>query len=121
MTFEDRRAAAAVADTTAAKRDSLFLNANLRRTGDTRVLPVRVRNLSAGGLMAEVSEPLDSDAAVEVEVRGLGWVSGRIAWHTEGRTGIAFDRPIDPQRARKPVSGGKGEAEERRPLSVSIR
>jgi hypothetical protein len=43
---------------------------------------------------------------VEVEVRGVGWVSGRIAWATDGRVGIAFDTPIDPLLARKPVGGG---------------
>lgn len=85
-------------------RDSLFLLAKLRQSGSDEVVPVRVRNLSAVGLMADLSEPLDLDAAVEVEVRGLGWIPGRIAWHTEGRTGIAFDRPVDPRRARKPVS-----------------
>lgn len=118
MDQHDRRAADA-ADAPAAKRDSLYLNANLRRAGDSRVLAVRVRNLSAGGLMAETSEPLDSDAEVEIEVRGIGWIKGRIAWHTEGRTGIAFDRPIDPQRARKPISGG-GEAPASQ-MSVSLR
>lgn len=93
-------------------RDSLLLMASLRRAGEDRVLAVRVRNLSAGGLMAEVAEPLDPDVPVEVEVRGLGWIRGRIAWHTEGRTGIAFDRPVDPQLARKPVGrrGSEGRA-----------
>lgn len=119
MNHDDRRAAAA-ADSSTAKRDSLFLNANLRRTGESRVLAVRVRNISAGGLMAEVAEPFGSDAEVEVEVRGIGWIRGRIAWQTEGRAGIAFDSPIDPQRARKPVGGG-GKAEGRAPLSVSLR
>lgn len=90
-------------------RDSLFLMARLRRPGAAESVPVRVRNLSPGGLMAELSEPLEHDAAVEIEVRGLGWIPGRIAWHTEGRTGIAFDRLIDPQRARKPVGAGKAE------------
>lgn len=118
MNHDDRRAAAA-ADPSAAKRDSLFLNANLRRLGDSHALAVRVRNISAGGLMAEVAEPFGPDAEVEVEVRGIGWIRGRIAWQTEGRAGIAFDTPIDPQRARKPVGGSK--AEGRAPLSVSLR
>lgn len=87
-------------------RDSLFLMAQLRRPGRPESVSVRVRNLSAGGMMAETPEPLDPDAPIEVEVRGLGWIPGRIAWHTEGRTGIAFDRPVDPQRARKPVGAG---------------
>lgn len=84
-------------------RESLLLMANLRRVGDTRTIPVRVRNLSAGGLMAEINDVIDTDAPIEIEVRGIGWIRGRIAWHTEGRAGIAFDRQIDPQRARKPV------------------
>ena len=85
-------------------RDSLMLSAQLRivsRGG--AAVPVRVRNLSAGGLMAELPDPVPNDSAVEVEVRGIGWVSGRIAWQTEGRAGIAFDRDIDPQLARRPV------------------
>ena len=88
-------------------RDSLFLMARLRRAGAAESVPVRVRNLSPGGLMAELRDPLDHDAAVEIEVRGLGWIPGRVAWHTEGRTGIAFDRLIDPQRARKPVGAAE--------------
>lgn len=119
MDHNDRRAAAA-ADPSAAKRDSLFLSANLRVAGDPQVLSIRVRNLSAGGLMAELAEPLDPEVAVEVQVRGLGWIKGRIAWHTEGRAGIAFDRPVDPQRARKPV-GARTEPSPDRPLSISIR
>ncbi len=90
-------------------RDSLFLMANLRVEGVEQPLPVRVRNLSAGGLMAELPEPVAPDCAVEVEVRGIGWVPGRVAWQTEGRAGIAFDREIDPRRARKPVGGVRGD------------
>ena len=84
-------------------RDSLFLLARLRSPALADIYPVRVRNLSAGGLMMEFETPLDRDTPVEVEVRGLGWVAGRVAWFTQGRTGIAFDQPVDPQRARKPV------------------
>ena len=98
----DRRTIAAAAERTGG-RDSLFLMAQIRRSGAADSVSVRVRNLSAGGLMAETPDPLDPDAPIEVEVRGLGWIPGRVAWHTEGRTGIAFDRPVDPQRARKPV------------------
>ena len=87
-------------------RDSLFLAAALRIGDAPRTLQVRIRNLSAGGLMAELPEPIPNDQPVEIEVRGLGWVRGRVAWQTEGRAGIAFDREVDPQRARKPVGGG---------------
>ncbi|PVX29096.1 PilZ domain-containing protein [Sphingomonas pokkalii] len=86
-------------------RDSLLLTAQLRVDGEA-VGQVRVRNLSAGGLMAEYPEPIGLRAPVEIEVRGVGWVSGKIAWAAEGRVGVAFDHEIDPKLARKPVGGG---------------
>lgn len=86
-------------------RDSLLLVAQFR-VGDEPVEQVRVRNLSSGGLMAEYAQPVASKTPVAVEVRGVGWVSGRIAWCAEGRVGVAFDQAIDPMLARKPV--GKG-------------
>lgn len=88
-------------------RDSLLLTAQFRVDGGAPV-QVRVRNLSSGGLMAEYAEPVAPGAPVEVDVRGVGWVGGRIAWSAEGRVGVAFDREIDPMLARKPVGAGKG-------------
>lgn len=87
-------------------RDSLFLIAQFRLFGGRGEWQVRVRNLSAGGLMAELPEPLEIGTAVEVEVRGIGWVLGRIAWAAAGRVGVAFEQQIDPKLARKPVGGG---------------
>jgi hypothetical protein len=89
----------------AGSRDSLLLSAQLRIEGEPEAT-VRVRNLSSGGLMAEYAQPVLSGTAVEVDVRGVGWVPGRIAWAAEGRIGIAFDREIDPMSARKPVGTG---------------
>ncbi len=90
----------------AGARDSLMLAAQFRVAGGTAE-QVRVRNLSAGGLMAEYAQPVERGTQVEVEVRGVGWVSGRIAWSAEGRVGVAFDSSIDPMLARKPVGQGK--------------
>lgn len=87
-------------------RDSLLLAAQLR-VDDEPEMTVRVRNLSAGGLMAEYAQPAAPGMRVEVEVRGVGWIGGRIAWAAEGRIGIAFDREIDPMAARKPVGAGR--------------
>lgn len=84
-------------------RDSLLLSAQLR-TGDGVDVNVRVRNLSSGGLMAEYTAPIAQGTPVKVDVRGVGWVDGRIAWTAEGRVGIAFEREIDPMAARKPVA-----------------
>jgi hypothetical protein len=89
-------------------RDSLFLMADMRVPGSPDAIQVRVRNLSAGGLMAEFPNGLDQGTPVEFEVRGIGWVPGRVAWSAAGRIGVAFDRQIDPMMARKPVGvGGK--------------
>lgn len=84
-------------------RDSLLLTAQFRLTGDDKIAQVRVRNLSSGGLMAEYAAPVETGTPVEIEVRGVGWVKGRIAWATDGRVGVAFDIEIDPMLARKPV------------------
>ena len=93
-------------------RDSLFLKVN----GVIEDTPVRVRNLSEGGLMADLPHGAPVGAAVELELRGVGKVTGQIAWCTAGRVGIAFDRPIDPQKARKPVGKVSADDEWRRPM-----
>jgi PilZ domain len=84
-------------------RDSLLLKAVLRfpRTKDEG--EVRIRNLSAGGLMAETPARVTRGELVEIHLRSIGWISGHVAWVTEGRLGIAFDHPINPKDARKPV------------------
>ena len=84
-------------------RDSLFLTAKFRIQGESAVEQVRVRNLSAGGLMIELDDPIDPDTPVELEVRGIGRISGKIAWRAVGRAGVAFDKPVDPKKARKPI------------------
>jgi hypothetical protein len=87
-------------------RDSLLLAAQFRVAGQQN-RAIRIRNLSAGGLMAEIADALALGTAVEVDVRGLGWIPGRVAWVAAGRIGVAFDRPIDPLAARKPVVTAK--------------
>ena len=88
-----------------AQRDSLFLAAQLSLDGAAAVT-VRVRNLSEGGLMAEYPDGAEVGTPLEIDVRNVGWVKGRVAWSAAGRIGIAFDKSIDPKRARTPVGGG---------------
>lgn len=88
------------------KRDSLFMTAKLSFPGTPGSHDVRVRNLSEGGLMAEYGCTVEPGAAVLLDMRGLGELSGTVAWNTRGRLGISFENPIDPKRARKPVGGG---------------
>jgi hypothetical protein len=84
-------------------RDSLFLNAVLKFASNPQQHDVRIKNLSAGGLMAETPARVVRGEKVEVNLRNVGWISGNVAWITEGRMGIAFDHPIDPMIVRKPV------------------
>jgi len=85
-------------------RDSMFLMAAMRRAGGTEV-QVKVRNLSPGGMMAESPFNFSRGDLVEADLRGIGTVSGKVAWTAGGRVGVQFDSPIDPRLARKPVSG----------------
>ena len=87
-------------------RDSLFLTALLRLEGEATEQEVRIRNLSAGGMMAELGRVVPIGSGTTLQVRGIGEVTGRVAWCAEGRIGIALDAPIDPKRARKPVGNG---------------
>lgn len=89
-------------------RESMFLGARFRVPPAPAPIEGRVRNISAGGLMAELPRDLPTGTPVEVEVRGLGWIAGRVAWAAHGRLGIAFDEPVNPQLARKPVTGRRG-------------
>jgi len=89
-------------DTRQVNRDSLFLLARIRvdgRDGDNRV---KVRNLSAGGMMAEGEVRVTRGARVSVELRNVGWVEGSVAWRQENRFGIAFLEEIDPKVVRAP-------------------
>lgn len=100
-------------------RDSLLLSAQLR-IGDEPEVTVRVRNLSSGGLMAEYSQPVVTGTPVEVDVRGVGRLPGRVAWAAEGRIGIAFEREIDPMAARKPVAAGRRSTSTPKPLRRAL-
>ena len=87
----------------ATQRDSLFLQATLHRIDDETPLTMRIRNLSAGGMMAEIGEPFRVGDRIAIELRGIGALAGTVVWRVENRIGIAFDQEIDPRRARKSV------------------
>lgn len=92
-------------DTRQVGRDSLFLLAQVKIDGQDTVARVKVRNLSAGGMMAEGDAKVIRGARVEVELRNIGWVQGTVAWCQGNRFGIAFLDEIDPKVARAQVSG----------------
>ena len=87
-------------------RDSLFLMADLRVAG-APPCKIKVRNLSAGGMMAEGCRAVRG-ALVSVEIRNIGAVDGEVAWVQGDRCGIAFCEEIDPMIARAPLIAGEG-------------
>jgi prepilin-type processing-associated H-X9-DG protein len=89
------------------ERDSLLLLAQLRVEGGEAEYRVKVRNLSAGGMMAEGSAPVARGSLVSIDLRNIGWVDGSVAWKQDERFGIAFVHEIDPRvpRALTPASG----------------
>jgi hypothetical protein len=103
-------------DTRQVNRDSLFLLAQLRVDGQDEIHRVKVRNLSAGGMMAEGDAKVMRGSLVHVELRNLGWVEGSVAWKQDDRFGIAFVDEIDPTVARAPG----GEAADYRPPHYTI-
>jgi hypothetical protein len=86
------------------ERDSLFVMADLRVEGVAEETRVKVRNLSAGGMMAEGNVRVQAGAAVEINIRNIGWIDGSVAWVQDNRFGIAFREEIDPKVARAPLT-----------------
>lgn len=86
------------------ERDSLFLMADLRLEGGAGEHRVKVRNLSAGGMMAEGAVRVTRGAPLEVNLRNVGWTTGVVAWIQDNRFGIAFAEEIDPKLVRAPVA-----------------
>lgn len=93
-------------DTRNINRDSLFLMADLRVEGEPAAHRVRVRNLSAGGMMAETDLRVVPGTRVTVELKNVAPVEGSVAWVQEQRFGVAFAEEIDPKAPRSPVSAG---------------
>ena len=89
-------------DTRQVNRDSLFLLAQVKVVGQDSVHRVKVRNLSAGGMMAEGEARVSRGQPIQVELRNIGWVDGSVAWTQDDRFGIAFAEEIDPRLARAP-------------------
>jgi hypothetical protein len=68
---------------------------------------IKIRNLSAGGMMAEACAGLVAGDPITVTLRNIGPVDGKVAWTNNLRFGVAFDVEIDPQRVRLHVPEGR--------------
>jgi hypothetical protein len=87
-------------------RDSLFLLSDLRIEGGAEYR-IKVRNLSAGGMMGEGPLTVRRGDRVSINIRNLGWVDGMVAWVQQPRFGVAFTKDIDPKLAREPLRAGE--------------
>jgi hypothetical protein len=85
-------------------RDSLFLMAEFRIDGEEEEHRIKVRNLSAAGMMGEGPVRVSRGFLVSVCLRNVGWVDGTIAWVSGERFGVAFAEEIDPMLARAPLT-----------------
>lgn len=97
-------------DTRNDSRDSLFMFADVAMAGRADRVRVKVRNLSEGGMMAEGALEVATGDRLVVALRNVGDVNGTIAWVQGNRFGIAFAAPIDPRKAREPLSDSATEA-----------
>ena len=73
-----------------------FLMAEVSVAGSATAHQIRVRNLSAGGMMGEGSVAVENGSTVEVDLPNLGRIGGRVAWVQGDRFGVAFADDIDP-------------------------
>ena len=108
----------------ASERRNFFLATTLTTDAHGQISG-RVRNLSTGGMMVEfANEPepeLECGQRLVAELRNIGRVSGEIAWAAGRRFGVKFDREIDPEQARKPVTAGEGTPDYVKPVLVPNR
>lgn len=103
------------------ERRNFFLMATVSSVEHGK-LNAKVRNLSAGGMMVELAEEPDTEIArgqkFATELRNIGRVKGEVAWVEGRRFGVRFDRDIDPELARRPVSVGQGTPDYVKPVLV---
>lgn len=88
-------------------RDSFFLMADVRLDGSAEEFRVKVRNLSAGGMMAEGPVRVLRGTPLKINIRNIGWIEGVVAWIQDNRFGVAFLEDIDPQAARAQQIAGE--------------
>jgi hypothetical protein len=85
-------------------RESIFLGAQIM-FGDAKApVNARIRNISPGGMMVDTVKAFPKGVRISATIKGIGEVSGTIAWSTATRIGISFDEQVDPKLARISVS-----------------
>ncbi len=68
----------------------------------------RIKNISAGGIAAELTGPVETGAVVTIELGHDQHIPGTVVWVREGSAGVKFDGQVDLRQllaARKPREG----------------
>jgi hypothetical protein len=102
-------------------RDSLYLITDVVVANYAHPITVRVRNLSSGGMMIDGHDAFTDGAEITTDLRGIGVVTGHIAWIMAGRAGVAFDQEIDPKKARTPIGQSQTIVYQRPPVDSTSR
>jgi hypothetical protein len=69
-------------------------------------LPVRLRNISAGGAMVESERGVPRGAKVRLDLHGCGTIEGEVRWSQPGRLGIRFGEDFDLRKLSPPKRRG---------------
>ena len=77
-------------------RHDRFLMAEVSVSGREGVHQIRVRNLSAGGMMGEGDVSVDRGTQLVILLPNIGSVTGSVAWVQDDRFGVAFAEDINP-------------------------
>lgn len=91
------------ADKRNAPRNNLLLSSICRWPNRQQDERVKIRNVSATGLMAEGTLGATIGEKVVLELRNIGAIEGIVAWVQSNRFGVAFAQPIDPILLRTPT------------------
>jgi len=69
-------------------------------------LPVRLRNISAGGALLESERGLAPGAEVQLDLPGCGVLGAEVRWSQSGRLGIRFEKEFDLKKLTPPKRRG---------------
>ena len=78
------------------RRYAVYLRGVIGRAGSRNRMPLTVRNISARGLKGECAYPPRPDDLVEIDLPGVGTITGHVRWGDGCAIGISFDGPVDP-------------------------
>lgn len=82
------------------RRKTVLLNASIDLSG--HMIPARVRNLSAEGVLIEANQPPVEGTEVIIRKGGMS-LAGRVAWVDGNRAGLAIADGLAPERVLRPM------------------